>query len=110
MKYIEQVAADPFSVVAEPQRRRILDQLRTGRATVGELVDRLELSQPTVSKHLKVLREAGFVTYEVAAQRRVYRLAPGPFEELDGWLSPYLRLWHHHLDALGRHLDRKDRP
>ncbi len=104
------VAADPFSVVAEPQRRRILDQLRTGQATVGELVDRLELSQPTVSKHLKVLRDAGFVTCEVAAQRRVYRLAPGPFQELDGWLSPYLRLWQHHLDALGRHLDRKDRP
>ena len=104
------MVADPFTVVAEPQRRRILDQLRGGHATVGELVDRLALSQPTVSKHLKVLRDAGFVTCEVAAQKRVYRLAPGPFEELDGWLSPYLRLWHHHLDALGRHLDRKDRP
>ncbi|WP_216895533.1 ArsR/SmtB family transcription factor [Nocardia alni] len=102
------MAADPFTVVAEPQRRRILDQLRGGDATVGELVDRLAVSQPTVSKHLKVLREAGFVTCEVAAQRRIYRLAPGPFGELDGWLSPYLRLWHNHLDALGRHLDRKD--
>ncbi|MFF0492796.1 ArsR/SmtB family transcription factor [Nocardia sp. NPDC003482] len=104
------MAADVFTVVAEPQRRRILERLRVGAATVGELVDGLELPQPTVSKHLKVLRDAGFVTVEVAAQRRVYRLAPGPFEELDGWLSPYLRLWRHHLDALGRHLDRKEPP
>ncbi|RDI63842.1 ArsR/SmtB family transcription factor [Nocardia pseudobrasiliensis] len=103
------MAADLFTVVAEPQRRRILEQLRGGDATVGELVDRLELSQPTVSKHLKVLRDAGFVTCEVAAQKRIYRLAPGPFEQFDSWLSPYLRLWNHHLDALGRHLDRKDR-
>ncbi|MCX4091253.1 ArsR/SmtB family transcription factor [Nocardia sp. alder85J] len=104
------MAADLFTVVAEPQRRRILDQLRGGDATVGELVDRLALPQPTVSKHLKILREAGFVTCEVAAQKRIYRLSPGPFEQLDGWLQPYLRLWNQHLDALGRHLSRKDRP
>ncbi len=104
------VTTDLFAVVAEPQRRRILDLLRTGDATVGELVTRLELPQPTVSKHLKVLRDTGFVTCEVAAQRRIYRLAPGPFEQLDTWLTPYLRLWDRHLDALGRHLDRKDPP
>ncbi|MBB5918206.1 DNA-binding transcriptional ArsR family regulator [Nocardia transvalensis] len=102
------MATDPFSVVAEPQRRRILDQLRAGDATVGDLAVRLRVSQPTVSKHLKVLRDAGFVTCEVAAQKRIYRLAPGPFEDLDRWLAPYLRLWNRHLDALGRHLDRKD--
>ncbi|WP_024803611.1 helix-turn-helix transcriptional regulator [Nocardia sp. BMG51109] len=103
------MATDPFTVVAEPQRRRILDQLRTGDAAVGELATRLRLPQPTVSKHLKVLRDSGFVTCEVAAQKRIYRLAPGPFEEFDTWLTPYLRLWHRHLDALGHHLDRKDR-
>lgn len=100
---------DTFTVVAEPQRRKILDQLRRGDASVGELVDRLELPQPTVSKHLKVLRDAGFVTCEVAAQKRIYRLDSRPFEELDTWLTPYLRLWNTHLDALGRHLDNKER-
>ncbi|RDI50100.1 ArsR/SmtB family transcription factor [Nocardia mexicana] len=103
------MANDLFSVVAEPQRRRILDRLRAGDATVGELATHLELPQPTVSKHLRVLRDSGFVTCEVAAQKRIYRLSPGPFEELDSWLTPYLRLWPRHLDALGRHLDRKDR-
>jgi DNA-binding transcriptional ArsR family regulator len=104
------VATDLFSVVAEPQRRRILERLRTGDATVGELVEHLKLPQPAVSKHLRVLRDSGFVTCEVAAQKRIYRLAPGPFEQLESWLTPYLRLWDRHLDALGRHLDRKDKP
>ncbi|MBO0852613.1 MAG: winged helix-turn-helix transcriptional regulator [Nocardia sp.] len=103
------MAVDLFSVVAEPQRRRILEQLRIGEATVGELVERLRLPQPAVSKHLRVLRDSGFVSCEVAAQKRIYRLVPDPFEQLDAWLSPYLRLWDHHLDALGRHLDRKDK-
>ncbi|RJO69316.1 ArsR family transcriptional regulator [Nocardia panacis] len=102
------MANDVFAVVAESRRRRILDHLRTGPATVGDLVDRLDLAQPTVSKHLRVLRESGFVTCEVDAQRRIYHLAPTPFAELDDWLAPYLRLWPRHLDALGRHLDRKD--
>ncbi|MFC8045451.1 ArsR/SmtB family transcription factor [Nocardia sp. NPDC057353] len=102
------MASDPFSVVAEPQRRRILERLRAGEATVGELVEHLELPQPAVSKHLRVLREAGFVTCEVAGQQRIYRLDAAPFRQLEGWLTPYLRLWDHHLDALARHLDRKD--
>src|SRR5215813_2271981 len=104
------MATDLFSVVAEPQRRRILEQLRTGEATVGELVERLDLPQPTVSKHLRVLRESGFVICEVAAQKRIYRLAPEPFQQFDSWLAPYLRLWHRHLDALEHHLNRKDQP
>ncbi len=107
-EYISGVATDVFAVVAEPQRRRILDELRTGAATVGDLVVRLELSQPTVSKHLRILRDSGFVTCEVAAQKRIYQLAPAPFEQLDDWLAPYLRLWTRHLDALGRHLERKE--
>jgi len=99
---------DTFTVVAEPTRRRILDQLRTSDSTVGELVDALAVSQPAVSKHLKVLRSAGFVTCRVAAQRRVYRLELRPFEALDGWLEPYRQLWTHHLDALARHLDDQE--
>ncbi|UGT61670.1 ArsR/SmtB family transcription factor [Nocardia asteroides] len=104
------MTSDPFSVVAEPQRRRILERLRTGEATVGELVEHLELPQPAVSKHLRVLRDSGFVTVEVAGQRRIYRLAAAPFQQFEGWLTPYLRLWDNHLDALARHLDRKDPP
>ncbi|MEU7629669.1 metalloregulator ArsR/SmtB family transcription factor [Nocardia sp. NPDC049220] len=104
------MTVDAFAAVAEPQRRKILDRLRTGQASVGELVDQLNLPQPTVSKHLKVLREAGFVTVETVAQKRIYRLAPGPFQHLEDWLLPYLRLWSRHLDALGRHLDNKESP
>jgi DNA-binding transcriptional ArsR family regulator len=91
--------------VAEPRRREILDLLRTGERPVGELVRRLRLSQPAVSKHLKVLREAGLVDVRQDAQRRLYRLRPEPLAELDAWLAPYRALWNASLDALERHLD-----
>ncbi len=94
-----------FEVVAEPNRRRILDLLREGRRPVGELVDRLGLTQPTVSKHLRVLKDARLVDVEQDAQRRLYRLRPEPLEELDAWLEPYRALWSRRLDALERHLD-----
>jgi len=98
--------ASTYEALAEPRRREILDLLRDGERPVGELVDRLTLSQPAVSKHLKVLREAGLVQVRVEAQRRVYAVDPGPLAELDVWLAPYRRLWNEGLDALGRHLDR----
>jgi DNA-binding transcriptional ArsR family regulator len=97
-----------FDVLAEPRRRSILDLLRDGERSVGELVDELALSQPAVSKHLRVLREAGLVTVRVAAQRRCYRLRPEPLAEVDAWLAPYRRFWSGRLDALERHLDRTD--
>ncbi|MBJ8347746.1 helix-turn-helix transcriptional regulator [Antrihabitans sp. YC2-6] len=102
------MAIDIFDVVAEPQRRRIIEVLRTGSASVGDLVERLELPQPTVSKHLKVLRDNGFVNSRADAQRRVYSLQQQPFAELDAWLEPYRRLWEFHFDALGRHLESKE--
>jgi len=94
-----------FAVLAEPTRRRILDVLRAAESSVGDLVAALGVSQPGVSKHLKVLREAGFVTSRVAAQQRIYRIEVQPLREIDGWIAPYRRLWDRHLDALGRHLD-----
>jgi DNA-binding transcriptional ArsR family regulator len=94
-----------FAVLAEPNRRSILDLLMEGERPVGELVERLELSQPTVSKHLRVLREAGLVEARVDAQRRVYRLRPGPLREIDAWLAPYRRLWNDSLDRLEQHLE-----
>jgi len=94
-----------FEVVAEPNRRRILDLLCAERRSVGELVDALGLSQPTVSKHLRVLKDARLVEADVDAQRRLYRLCPEPLLELDAWLTPYRRLWSARLDALERHLD-----
>ncbi|MGH3344652.1 MAG: ArsR/SmtB family transcription factor [Carbonactinosporaceae bacterium] len=94
-----------FEVLAEPRRREILDLLRIGERPVGELVDQLTLSQPAVSKHLKVLREAGLVEVRQDAQRRWYRLRPEPLAEIDAWLAPYRRLWSARLDALERHLD-----
>ena len=97
--------ATTFEVLAEPRRRAILDLLRAGELPVGELVDRLTLSQPGVSKHLRVLREAGLVDVRQDAQRRWYRLRAGPLAEVDAWLAPYRRLWGSHLDALERHLD-----
>lgn len=103
------MATDMFTVVAEPQRRRILDQLRGSDASVGELVERLDLPQPTVSKHLKVLRESGFVSCRTAAQKRIYSLDRAPFDEFGAWLDPYRQLWERHFDALGRHLDAKER-
>ena len=94
-----------FTAVAEAHRRRILDLLRARERPVGELVDALSLSQPAVSKHLRVLREAGVVDARVHAQRRLYRVRPEPLREIDAWLAPYRALWSEHLDALERHLD-----
>ena len=97
--------ASTFEVLAEPRRREILDLLRDGERLVGDPVDRLTLSQPTVSKHLKVLRSAGLVEVRQDAQRRWYRLRPAPLAEIDAWLAPYRRMWTDSLDALERHLD-----
>ncbi len=95
-----------FDVVAEPNRRRILEILRNGEASVGELVGALDISQPAVSKHLRVLRDAGLVDVTVDAQRRRYRLRPEPLMEIDEWLMPYRVAWRDRLDALERHLDQ----
>lgn len=100
--------ADAFAILAEPTRRRILDELRLSERSVGELVGELDLAQPAVSKHLRVLRDAGFVSCRTAAQRRIYRLEPRPLRGVDAWLAPYRRLWAKHLDALGRHLDEQE--
>jgi DNA-binding transcriptional ArsR family regulator len=100
---------DTFTALAEPTRRLILAELRRSAKSVNELAERLELSQPTTSKHLKVLREAGFLSSRVAAQQRIYQLEPDPFKEFAKWLEPYQRLWTKHLDALERHLDRKEK-
>jgi DNA-binding transcriptional ArsR family regulator len=99
-------ASDAFEVLAEPNRRAILQLLLLGERPVGELVDELPLTQPTVSKHLKVLREAGFVEVRVDAQRRLYRLRPEPLREAWDWLEPYRMLWESRLDALEAHLDQ----
>jgi DNA-binding transcriptional ArsR family regulator len=96
-----------FEVLAEPSRRRILDLLREGERSVGDLVSRIGLSQPGVSKHLRVLREAGLVWVRVDAQRRLYGVRPEPLAEVDEWLEPYRRLWARQLDALERHLDER---
>ena len=98
-----------FDAVAEPNRRRILDLLCVEERSVSDLVEHLELSQPSVSKHLKVLREARLVAARVSAQRRVYRLNPAPLLELDAWLEPYRKYWAGRLDALGQHLDERAR-
>ena len=99
-----------FDVLAEPTRRRILDLLREQERPVNELVGRLELSQPGVSKHLRVLREAGLVEVRQDAQRRLYRVRAEPLAEIEAWLAPYRRLWAGTLDALEHHLDaREDR-
>ena len=98
---------DCFEVVAAPQRRRILGELARAASSVNQLADTLGFNQPTVSKHLKVLREAGFVSVRGDAQQRIYQLQPQPFHELDAWLEPYRRLWSTHLDALERHLDAR---
>jgi DNA-binding transcriptional ArsR family regulator len=97
-----------FEVVAEESRRRILDLLVEEERPVGELVDELALSQPTVSKHLKVLRDAGLVEVRTDRQRRIYRVCPEPLREIDEWLSPYRRRWATHLNALERHLEIMD--
>ena len=98
-----------FAILAEPSRRAILNLLATSERSVGELERRLGMPQPSVSKHLRVLREAGFVESRVDAQRRVYRLRPEPLMELDSWLAPFRRFWSGHVDALERHLDRMER-
>jgi DNA-binding transcriptional ArsR family regulator len=95
-----------FEIIAEPNRRAILSLLVSSQQSVGEIERRLRMPQPTVSKHLRVLRDAGFVESRVDAQRRLYRLKPEPFQEVDEWLAPFRRFWSGHVDALERHLDR----
>ena len=97
-----------FEIIAEPNRRAILSLLVSSQQSVGEIERQLRMPQPTVSKHLRVLREAGFVESTVDAQRRLYRLKPEPFQEVDAWLAPFRRFWSAHVDALERHLDRMD--
>jgi DNA-binding transcriptional ArsR family regulator len=94
-----------IEVLAEPSRRRILDLLQDGEQSVGDLVGRMQLSQPAVSKHLRVLRDAGLLEVRADAQRRLYRISPEPLAELDAWLAPYRKLWNESLDQLERHLD-----
>jgi DNA-binding transcriptional ArsR family regulator len=97
-----------FEIIAEPNRRAILSLLVSSQQSVGEIERQLRMPQPTVSKHLRVLREAGFVESTVDAQRRLYRLKLEPLQELDAWLAPFRRLWEEHVDALERYLDRMD--
>src|ERR1700679_4096616 len=95
-----------FEIIAEPNRRAILSLLLSSEQSVGEIERQLRMPQPTVSKHLRVLRDAGFVESTVDAQRRLYRLKPEPLQEVDAWLAPFRRFWSAHVDALERHLDR----
>ncbi len=97
-----------FEVIAEPNRRAILNLLVSSQRSVGEIERHLRMPQPTVSKHLRVLREAGFVESTVEAQRRLYRLKPEPFREVDAWLAQFRGFWSAHVDALERHLDRME--
>jgi DNA-binding transcriptional ArsR family regulator len=97
-----------FEIIAEPNRRAILSLLVSSQQSVGEIERQLRMPQPTVSKHLRVLREAGFVESMVDAQRRLYRLKPEPLQELDAWLAQFRQFWSAHVDALERHLDRMD--
>src|SRR5271169_3611628 len=97
-----------FEVIAEPNRRAILSLLVSSEQSVGEIERQLRMSQPAVSKHLRVLRETGFVESTVDAQRRLYRLNPEPLQQLDAWLAQFRRFWSAHVDALERHLDRMD--
>ena len=100
--------ASSFAIIAEPNRRSILSLLTSSERSVGEIERRLRMPQTSVSKHLRVLREAGFVEARVEAQRRVYRLRPEPLMEVDDWLAPFRRFWEAHVDALERHLDRME--
>jgi len=95
-----------FEILAEPNRRAILSLLVSSQQSVGEIERQLRMPQPAVSKHLRVLRDAGFVEATVDAQRRLYRLKPEPFQEMEEWLEPFRRFWSAHVDALERHLDR----
>jgi DNA-binding transcriptional ArsR family regulator len=107
MGYIKSVES-VFEIIAEPNRRAILSLLISSQQSVGEIERQLRMPQPAVSKHLRVLRDAGFVEATVDAQRRLYRLKPEPLQELDAWLAPFRRFWSAHLDALERHLDRME--
>jgi DNA-binding transcriptional ArsR family regulator len=97
-----------FEIIAEPNRRAILSLLVSSQRSVGEIERHLRMPQPTVSKHLRVLRDAGFVEATVDAQRRLYRLKPEPLREVDAWLAPFRRQWAAHVDALEQYLDRMD--
>ncbi len=99
-----------FEIIAEPNRRAILNLLLSSQQSVGEIERQLQMPQPAVSKHLRVLRDAGFVESTVDAQRRLYRLRPEPLQEVDMWLAPFRRFWSAHVDALERYLDRMDQP
>jgi DNA-binding transcriptional ArsR family regulator len=99
-----------FEIIAEPNRRAILSLLVSSQQSVGEIERQLGMPQPMVSKHLRVLREAGFVESTVDAQRRLYRLKPEPLQELDAWLDQFRRIWSGYVDALERHLDRMNEP
>ena len=99
-----------FEIIAEPHRRAILSLLASSEQSVGDLQRQLRVPQPTVSKHLRVLREAGFVDSRTDAQNRIYRLRPEALVELDDWLVPFRRFWSRHVDALEKHLDRMDEP
>ncbi len=99
-----------FEVIAEPNRRAILSLLVSSEQSVGEIERQLRMPQPMVSKHLRVLREAGFVESTVDAQRRLYRLRPEPLQEVEAWLAPFRTFWAAHVDALERHLDRVNPP
>jgi DNA-binding transcriptional ArsR family regulator len=107
MEYIKRVES-VFEIIAEPNRRAILSLLVSSQQSVGNIERQLGMPQPTVSKHLRVLREAGFVECTVDAQRRLYRLRPEALQEVDAWLAPFRRFWSAHVDALERHLDRMD--
>ena len=108
VRYIKGVES-VFEIIAEPNRRAILGLLVSAQQSVGEIERQLGMAQPTVSKHLRVLRDAGFVESTVDAQRRLYRLKPEPLREIDAWLAPFRRFWSAHVDALERHLHRMDR-
>jgi DNA-binding transcriptional ArsR family regulator len=99
-----------FEVIAEPNRRAILSLLVSSQHSVGDIERQLHMPQPAVSKHLRVLRDAGFVESTVDAQRRLYRLKPEPLQEVDDWLAQFRRFWSAHVDALERHLDRMEQP
>ena len=108
MEYID-VVESSFTIVAEPNRRAILSLLLSSERSVGEIERELRMSQPSVSKHLRVLREAGFVESRIEAQRRLYRLRPEPLMELDAWLAPFRRFWSRHIDALEQHLEKMEK-
>lgn len=105
IRYIRRMEST-FAVIAEPSRRAILSLLASSERSVGDIEEELRIPQPSVSKHLRVLREAGFVESRVDAQRRVYRIRPEPLKEVDAWLAPFRHFWSAHVDALERHLDR----